>query len=553
MANEARDHFERYFTEKIWALVPAAFREADGLADPPGELRGFVELLARQAAHLRRSRDHLWDDEFIDLCSEWAVPYIGDLVATRLVSALNRRARRVDVAKTIYYRRRKGTPRILEELIGDIAGWEGKLVEEFKRLGRMRHGLDPAPAPLRGRETGTLPGGWADLRRPRGSELAGGPFDEYHYTPDFRRPIGRLGRYGIPRIGFHLFRLVATRLDGVTPAAGPLPRTFTFDPSGRDLQLFIRRHRLDDRERFDWEQWVTAQPWELPGPMLCHVLGDAQFVITEASLLLLQPRLVALGGLTPANAAAAVQSLRPFRAERFPDEDRLRTVTSTINPAHVAALQVPAVWNAFLVDTLVEDCGKHALLPDGAPSTDTGHASVSVIISSGVVPREQLVAGNLSGPVPAVPGKRWIIDPVLGRFAFIGAGAVPNPTVGYHYGFSGPIGAGGHDRSDSLLAPATDAIQSGGAIQTTLPASLNFLPPTGVAEIADSATYSPIGSRNNITDAGIARGQSSAAVSAVDPRLGLQYRGGCGRRSHAGRFVGRFGQHHTVHPAGGGF
>src|SRR6185369_14677884 len=157
----------------------------------------------------------LWDDEFIDLCADWAVPYLGELVATRLVSALNLRARRVDVAKTIYYRRRKGTPRILEELVADITGWEGKLVEEFRRLGRLRHGLDPVPAPLAGRFTRTLPGGIADLRNTRGAELAGGPFDEFHHTPDFRRPRGRDGRYGIAKLAFHLYRLASTALDGV--------------------------------------------------------------------------------------------------------------------------------------------------------------------------------------------------------------------------------------------------------------------------------------------------------------------------------------------------
>ena len=250
------DHFDRYFTEKLWAMIPEYYREEDGLSETPGVLRGFVEVLAQQAATLRRSNDGLWDDNFIDLCSEWAVPYIGELVATRLVSALNPRGRRVDVAKTIYYRRRAGTPRILEELIADITGWEGKLVEEFRRLGRMRHGLDPNARPLAGLLTGTLPGGWANLRSAHGSELAGSPFDEFHHTPDVRRPRGRDGRYGIAKLGFHLYRLASTRLDDVTPRPGTNPGTFTFDPSGRDVPLFIRRHRTDDRERFDWEELI---------------------------------------------------------------------------------------------------------------------------------------------------------------------------------------------------------------------------------------------------------------------------------------------------------
>lgn len=496
MANEARDHFERYFAEKMWVMIPAAFRDEDGLAQPPGVLRGFVEVLARTAADLRRSMDHGWDDEFIDLCSEWAVPYLGELVGTRLVSALNRRARRVDVAKTIYYRRRKGTPRILEELIGDTTQWEGKVVEEFRRLGRMRHGLDPHPGPLAGRLTGTLPGGWVDLRRPRGAELTSTAFDEFHHTPDVRKPRGLDGRYGIAKIVFHLFRLAATRLNGVVPA-GPFAGIFTFDPSGRDIPLFIRRHRTDDRARvFDWEQWRSAREWELPSPMRCRVLGDAQYVLTEPALLQLQARLIGPGGLTPAAAAAAVQALRPFRGARFPNEARLRTVASTIG---VAALLIPAVWNGLLADTLIEECGYRNLLPPGAPNPNVGDASVLISTGAGVVPREQIVAGNLSAPGLVVTGKQWVIDPVLGRFRFVGSGATPRPVVGYHYGFSGPIGAGGHDRSDSVLVAATDLIQGGNAIQTTNALNPNFLPAAGVAEIRDSLNYSPVGSRNQIT------------------------------------------------------
>src|SRR5688500_10387815 len=116
----AADGYDRVYKEKPWELIPSTHRHEDGIAEAPGTLRAFVELIAEQAALLRRSQDRLWDDAFIDLCDDWAVPYIGDLVATRMVSALNRRGRRVDVAKTIYYRRRKGTPRVLEELIADI-------------------------------------------------------------------------------------------------------------------------------------------------------------------------------------------------------------------------------------------------------------------------------------------------------------------------------------------------------------------------------------------------------------------------------------------------
>ena len=104
----AEDHFEQYYAEKLWETIPSIYRHEDGLAEEPGVLRAITQVIARQAAILRRSQDCLWDDQFIELCNEWAVPYIGDLVATRLLSEKNKRGRRIDVAKTIYYRRRKG-------------------------------------------------------------------------------------------------------------------------------------------------------------------------------------------------------------------------------------------------------------------------------------------------------------------------------------------------------------------------------------------------------------------------------------------------------------
>ncbi len=521
------DHFDRYFAEKLWALIPEYYREEDGLAEPPGVLRGFVEVLAQQAATLRRSNDRLWDDKFIDLCSEWAVPYIGELVATRMVSALNLRGRRIDVAKTIYYRRRAGTPRILEELIADITGWEGKLVEEFKRLGRARHGLDPHPQPLAGLLTGTPPGGWANIRSAHGAELADSPFDEFHHTPDVRRPRGRDGRYGIAKLGFHLYRLVSTRLDDITPRPGPLAGTFTFDPSGRDIPLFMRRHRTDDRERFDWEEWISAKEWDVPAPMRCRVLNHAAFVMTEQVLaglnvLLTTPPI----SLSAANANIILGLLRRFNNQRIPSEARLFHISEVLTLALRSALRNPVAWNPLLIAALIDECGKRALLPigvypsDPAPSStaeDTSDASVVVkrfrgdLIPTRFVPvaRELVVGGNLENWTATISGvaKDWVIDPKRGRLLWVGAGAAPQPLVSLHYGFSGDLGAGGYDRSEFLSSAVTHTIADSGAIQTAGP-GVNFLPPGGVppppivrhvVEITDSANYTPIDNRNQIT------------------------------------------------------
>lgn len=296
----AEDGFEIYFAEKIWEMIPAVYRREDGLGDHPGVLRALVEVLARQTAIMRRSHDRLWEDQFIDLCEDWAVSYMGDLLGTRLVSALNLRGRRVDVAKTVYYRRRKGTLAVLEELIGDIVGWEGTVKESFRRLGRAWHRLDPVTSSGSGGFSGTPPGGWADLRHPRAAELTGGPFDEFHYTPDVRRHRGDDGRRNLPKLAFHLYRLNSFAVSGVQPCPISGDNGFTFDPSGRDTPLFAPRGRPPG-----WASWRQAREWDLPGPILCRSLGHAEFEIDRAIQVLERPGGAVLPALTAAGDLSA--------------------------------------------------------------------------------------------------------------------------------------------------------------------------------------------------------------------------------------------------------
>jgi hypothetical protein len=488
MINAANDRFELYYAEKLWEMIPAFYRDADGLAENPGVLRSIVEIIAERAADLRRSDDRLWDDEYIDLCDSWAVPYIADLVGTRLVSSLNLRGQRVDVAKTIYYRRRKGTLRVLEELISDITGWDGKVVEEMRRLARTMHGLDPHPGQAAGRFTSTPVGGWANLRRPRGSELTGTAFDEYFHSADMRKPRGTDGRYAIPKIGFHLYRLQSHQLFGVMPKRAWNSRTFTIDPSGRDLQLFMLRNRPED---FDWDTWRSAKEWELPAPMRCRVLGHAEYMVTEAIV----QDLIAHAGLS----AVAATDLRTLRNIRFVDELRFRNALGVL--PNSAALLTPTVYRPLLKQALVQDCGKSALLPEpvlpGLPERKA--LCVKTAASLFGVARDVIVAGNITTATAAAPHKRLVIDPERGRLRFRGPAPV-SVTVDYCYGFSADIGAGAYSRSESLrpLTPlASPLILTGGG-----PISFAAGAP-GLAEIEDSATYGPVHNVSGIQDATI--------------------------------------------------
>ena len=135
----------------------------------------------------------------------------------------------------------------LKYSFGDITGWEGVVVESFRRLARTRHGLDPEPAELEGFVTQTPPGGWAKLTSTRGAELVDGPFDEMAHTADFRQLRGKLGRYNIPKLNFHLFRLLPFEVNFATAFDFGEGR-LTFDPSGRDIPLFRPAQRKDRLE-----------------------------------------------------------------------------------------------------------------------------------------------------------------------------------------------------------------------------------------------------------------------------------------------------------------
>ncbi len=465
MTNTVEDGFESYFREKIWEMIPAYYRHEDGIADNPGVLRAIVHIVAGQAAELRRGHDQLWQDQFIDLCRDWAVPYIGDLLATRLLSSLNSRGRRVDVAKTIYYRRRKGTLGVLEELIGDITGWEGKVVESFRRLARTRHGLDPIlQRDQLGRISGTPAGGVPDLRQPWGAQRLQTPFDEYYHTPDFRRHRGWQGRYNIPKLALHLYRIKANRIDSATPFQLDGLR-FSYDPSGRDIHLFSPRERADN-----WHNWTSITAWQLPAPIACRLLNHAEFRLTGSLLTDLQQNF----GVS----ASAIDKLRQLGGERIRGEARLQTLLSLMNEP---SLLVAAANRRLVNGALVADCGRQGLVPNAIAVYDAG---------TSLRPAE-LAGADLGNWPVADTGRRALVDPARGRLQLFGADPQPL-SVDYHYGFAADIGAGSYARPAVEAYEADTEISGGGAI------GASRLHNQGTTQINDNRTYGPLPDKLNI-------------------------------------------------------
>ncbi len=442
------DHYDLYYADKLWNLLPAVYRAEDtDNFDRNGPLRELVNRIGAQAAILRRSIDRLWEDQSIESCDDWVIPYIGDLLATNLVATLDARGQRLDVAKTIYYRRRKGTVALLEEIAPDITGWDARVVEFFRRLGRTRHNLDPEiglpsetsdPAGNRtlqlaegliGRLTGSAIGGWADLRNVYGSSAdssqfdvdsvlagrlgaQGAAFDEFFHVADFRKGRGQTGWHNIPHLGVFLWRLLSFGVDQTTPVADVnCPGQFTFDPTGREIPLFAAPVRAFG------DAWVSPAQWQLPTPIS-------------------QPLL---------QAALAAPDQYPLYAA--PD------------PVNVGAVLLNAL-GVFHLNAGVYD----------------------------------LVAGSQITADPRQLVAAFFIDPARGKL--IGRNNAPGGSirVTYHYGFPSTIGAGPYDRRvlgtkpAALPAPAVTVSGGGNALAAPLGAAAS----DGSVVIGDFLTYNTV-------------------------------------------------------------
>ncbi len=461
-ASSVRDAYASYYTEKLWQLVPEVYRNEDGIAANPGVLRRIVELIGAEAAQSRRSIDRLWEDQHIETCDDWAVPYIGDSVGARLVSVLDRRARRVDVANAVKFRRRKGTPDLLDTLVRAMSGWDVVLVEGFRSLARTRHRLDALPR-AGGFFTGTLAGGTADLRSPAGAEIAHGPSGEYFHTLDTRLLGGRDGRFGITKLNFHLYRLRAYEMTEVDPVEmldpqnQGFPRTFTMDPSGRDIMLFI------DAEPPDADA-VAALPgqlsrprcgqpleWEITQAMRCRLLGHVLYDVTASHI-------EALRQLPNPPTAADGQALFQVLEVRFRSEQAMRR---RLRDLGAGIPDTPPDWYRTLVaQSLVEKTGKARLYP------------AQVEISSGAVffTAAGMSAANLSSrechPEPGGNLAEILIWPEQGRFASVPADDPGfDPMVErYHYGFSADVGSGSYPRDPIPPDDVPSRLASGGVV-----------------------------------------------------------------------------------------
>ncbi|MDX9955505.1 MAG: hypothetical protein RBT75_15505 [Anaerolineae bacterium] len=212
--------------ETLYALLPAIYRIRD--AERGGELKALLSTIADEIAVLEENLDQLYDDQFIETCAEWVVPYIGDALGIRALNtdtAATPYSLRAYVANTIAYRRRKGTLAVLEQLARDVTRWPARAIEFFSLLSTTQH-LEHLRPPVV----------TVDLDDENRLNLLDTPFDTQAHTGEVRRIANGRGKYNIPNVGLFVYRLKAYPITHA-PAPGADGR-YHFSALGCDLPLF---------------------------------------------------------------------------------------------------------------------------------------------------------------------------------------------------------------------------------------------------------------------------------------------------------------------------
>ena len=139
---------------------------------------------------------------------------------------------RAYVANVLAYRRRKGTPAVLEQMARDVSGWPARVAEFAELLEMTQHVNHVRPHSLR----------TPNLRDTNQLELIDGPFDTAAHTAELRCIKSDRGKYNIPNVGLYLWRLQSYAVTRSRAAAvtSPSDGRYRFDPLGMDINLFNR-------------------------------------------------------------------------------------------------------------------------------------------------------------------------------------------------------------------------------------------------------------------------------------------------------------------------
>lgn len=240
------DHLKRT-RDLLYAQIPEFYKRRDraaALADPPepAELLAFVEVLAAPLAALRQSVEELYGDLFIESAGEDMLPALAASIGLDLVFR-DAEANRRNLGAAMGWRRRKGTPAMLEEMARVLSdrqvalkeGWQALILTQDLNLIRPERLIaDLRPASTADRASGPLAGLMRLFDpRPVGDDSGQAhPLHLIHWTfPTQSHPLRRAACRELP------------------PGAGD--RRFAFDADNAWRALRVRATGFDDRPGTD--------------------------------------------------------------------------------------------------------------------------------------------------------------------------------------------------------------------------------------------------------------------------------------------------------------
>jgi len=395
--------------ERLYKLLPAVYRIRDAREGEP--LRALLAVIESELELVEADIDGLYRNWFIETCDEWVVPYIADLAGSRplhTVGSAGVYSLRAYVANTIRYRRRKGTATVLEQLARDVSGWPARVVEFFQLLSTTQHmnhlRLD-SPAT-------------ADLRDFQQLDLLGSPFECSPYTGEVRRIASGRGKYNIPNIGLHLWRLKSYPCRRISARAvdGDAPR-YHLNPLGYDIPLF-------NDPQTETEITTLAQEENVPGP---H------------------------------RRLALWEDLRDYRREIIKGNPEPHTPYFGVRPPITVYVDDGAGTHQPLPPQELEICN----LSDWDDDQNWTPPTSKTYQVEGLTPPE----GQFTSKVG--------VDPKLGRMVVLQGATVPDPIeVSYSYGFSSDLGGGPYDQWEALAKLIGEKVPTWWALVSKDPISL---------------------------------------------------------------------------------
>ncbi len=416
--------------------LPQLYRQRDeeialALGQREGPLRALAAAMAAEIGRVEGQLDQLHDNAFVETCEAWVLPYLAQLLGIDELPATAGSVftPRAFVANTLDYRRRKGTPAMLEQLARDLTGWYAHVVEFFLHLVQTQHSNHRRP------DAWLVP----NLRDLDALERLGTPFNSIHHLPEVRRIAGAhsRGRFNLPNLGIHLWPL----------------RVFTPPEATLDAPPPVARFALEARPALP-----PANPGDPVERWFLHPLGHPVRLFNRP--LGLDPA----SGATVTDLAARRDVPDPLR--RLPLHRELEALRQSLADALPPAdlLHLGAQRPVF------------QLFPDDEPNAIPAAEIVIADFSRGWTPVEsQRTYRRAADGAPVDLPVRVAVDPVLGQVAFAAGRAPARLRAVWARGFSAPLGAGPYDRREAIPSDLVAAATWQRGVSRLLPAEPGIL------------------------------------------------------------------------------